>query len=199
MPESRRPAADRLGALVYQVIGRYIAGSVLVAVLAGLVMLIASLALGVPLAPLIARVGRDDEHDPAGRRPARRGAVRAARHDAGRGRPASRALAIFLVYQNIENHVIQPVIVGRAVKLSPPATMVAALIGVSAGGVVGGAVRGADPRRVEGDLPLTRSATSGHRTADAEGRRGEEPAVNIGVSVSRIASLSNSRRRDTRK
>ena len=32
---------------------------------------------------------------------------------------------------------IQPVIVGRAVKLSPPATMVAALIGVSAGGVVG--------------------------------------------------------------
>ena len=46
-------------------------------------------------------------------------------------------LAIFLVYQNIENHVLQPVIVGRAVKLSPPATMVAALIGVSAGGVVG--------------------------------------------------------------
>ena len=34
-------------------IGKYIAGSVLVAVLAGVVMLIASLALGVPLAPLI--------------------------------------------------------------------------------------------------------------------------------------------------
>ena len=32
---------------------------------------------------------------------------------------------------------LQPVIVGRAVKLSPPATMIAALIGVSAGGVVG--------------------------------------------------------------
>ena len=32
---------------------------------------------------------------------------------------------------------IQPVIIGRAVQLSPPATMVAALIGVSAGGVVG--------------------------------------------------------------
>ena len=46
-------------------------------------------------------------------------------------------LAIFLIYQNLENHVLQPVIVGRAVKLSPPATMIAALIGVSAGGVVG--------------------------------------------------------------
>ena len=47
-------------------------------------------------------------------------------------------LAVFLVYQNLENHVLQPVIVGRAVRLSPPATMVAALVGVSAGGVVGG-------------------------------------------------------------
>ena len=46
-------------------------------------------------------------------------------------------IAIFVVYQNVENHVIQPLIVGRAVKLSPPATMVAALVGVSAGGVVG--------------------------------------------------------------
>jgi predicted PurR-regulated permease PerM len=33
--------------------------------------------------------------------------------------------------------VVQPLIVGRAVHLSPPATMVAALVGVSAGGVVG--------------------------------------------------------------
>jgi predicted PurR-regulated permease PerM len=44
---------------------------------------------------------------------------------------------VFLVYQQFENHVIQPVIVGKAVRLSPPATMVAALIGVSAGGVIG--------------------------------------------------------------
>jgi predicted PurR-regulated permease PerM len=41
------------------------------------------------------------------------------------------------VYQQLENHVIQPLIVGRAVHLSPPATMVAALVGVSAGGVIG--------------------------------------------------------------
>ena len=52
------------------------------------------------------------------------------------------ASSIFLVYQNLENHVLQPLIIGRAVQLSPPATMVAALVGVSAGGVVGGAVRG---------------------------------------------------------
>ena len=43
VPESRRPAADRFGALVYQVIGKYIAGSVFVAALAGVVILIAAL------------------------------------------------------------------------------------------------------------------------------------------------------------
>ncbi|MEO6715040.1 MAG: AI-2E family transporter, partial [Mycobacteriales bacterium] len=34
-------------------------------------------------------------------------------------------------------NVIQPIIIGQAVKLSPVATMAAALIGVAAGGVVG--------------------------------------------------------------
>src|SRR5204863_9717308 len=47
-------------------------------------------------------------------------------------------LAIFFIYQNLENHVIQPLIIGRAVNLSPPVTMVAALVGVSAGGLIGG-------------------------------------------------------------
>ena len=45
--------------------------------------------------------------------------------------------AVFLIYMNIENRLIQPLLIGNAVKLSPPATMTAALIGVSAGGVVG--------------------------------------------------------------
>jgi predicted PurR-regulated permease PerM len=46
-------------------------------------------------------------------------------------------LAWFLAWQQLENHVIQPVVVGEAVNLSPPATMLAALIGASAAGVPG--------------------------------------------------------------
>ena len=46
----------------------------------------------------------------------------------------------FILYLQFENHVLGPLIVGRSVKLSPPATMTAALIGVSAGGVVGALV-----------------------------------------------------------
>ena len=136
MPVSRRRTTDRLGVLVYEVIGRYIAGSLLVAVLAGTVMLIASLALGLPLAPLIGVWVAMTNLIP------QIGGLLGAVPFVLLGFTESGAtgvvcLAIFLVYQNIENHLIQPVIVGRAVQLSPPATMIAALIGVSVGGVVG--------------------------------------------------------------
>jgi hypothetical protein len=49
-------------------------------------------------------------------------------------------VAYFLTYQQFENNVLAPLVVGRSVDLSPPATMTAALIGVSAGGVVGALV-----------------------------------------------------------
>jgi putative heme transporter len=40
----------------------------------------------------------------------------------------------------VENNVLSPLIVGKTVDLSPPATMTAALVGVSAAGVVGALV-----------------------------------------------------------
>jgi hypothetical protein len=49
-------------------------------------------------------------------------------------------VAFVVAYQNLENHVIQPAIVGRAVNLSPPATMLAALVGGAAAGVPGALV-----------------------------------------------------------
>ena len=47
-------------------------------------------------------------------------------------------LAIFLVYQQLENHVLQPMIIGRAVRLSPPATMVVTRVEVTLGQAGGG-------------------------------------------------------------
>jgi predicted PurR-regulated permease PerM len=136
VPRRRKADADRLGRLVYDVIGRYIAGSLLVAALAGTVMLVSALLLGIPLAPLIAVwVALTNPIPQLGGFLG--GAVFVTLGFTQGGVVAMIALAIFLVYQNIENHVIQPLIVGRAVELSPPATMVAALVGVSAGGVIG--------------------------------------------------------------
>ena len=139
VPEHRRDTADRIGRLAYRTVGQYFAGSVLVAALAGVVITTAALILGIPLAPLLgAWVTVFNLVPQIG------GAVSAVpfvvlgfTQGAGIG---VACVVIFLVYQNFENNVIQPLIVGRAVDLSPPATMTAALVGVSAAGVVGALV-----------------------------------------------------------
>ncbi len=137
VPKRRRGDADRMGRLVYQVIGRYIAGTLLVAALAGVVMLTGALALDVPLAPLIAVwVAITNPIPQIGGFLG--GAVFVLLAVTQGAVVGVIALAIFLVYQQLENHVLQPLIIGRAVRLSPPATMVAALVGVAAGGLVGG-------------------------------------------------------------
>ncbi|MDQ1450014.1 MAG: hypothetical protein QOC79_2985 [Actinomycetota bacterium] len=137
VPARRRSDADRMGRLVYNVIGRYIAGTLLVAALAGVVMLTGALSLGVPLAPLIAVwVAITNPIPQIG---GFLGGVVFVLLAVTQGAVIGLiALAIFLVYQQLENHVLQPLIIGRAVRLSPPATMVAALVGVAAGGLVGG-------------------------------------------------------------
>jgi predicted PurR-regulated permease PerM len=139
VPAARRPRVDRLGRIVYQTFGSYFAGSLFVAVLAGLVILSTGLLLGVPLAPvaglwatltnLIPQVGGFLGGGFFVLLALTQGPVEAAV-----------ALAVFLAYNNLENHVITPAIVGRAVNLSPPATMLAALVGGAAAGVPGALV-----------------------------------------------------------
>ena len=46
-------------------------------------------------------------------------------------------LAWFVVYQQLENHLLQPLIYGRTVQLSPLAVLVSVLIGAELAGVVG--------------------------------------------------------------
>ena len=136
VPPDRREQADRLALTAYDVVGRYVAGSVSVAILAGVVNLIAGLVLGVPLAPLAAvnvtlwnlvpQIGGFFGALPF--------VLLGFTKSPGTGVACA---VVFVLYMNFENHLIQPLLIGNAVKLSPPVTMTAALIGVSAGGVVG--------------------------------------------------------------
>jgi predicted PurR-regulated permease PerM len=137
VPPRRRPDADRFARLVYDVVGRYIAGTLFMAALAGVVVLVASLALGVPLAPLLAVwVAICNPMPQIG---GFLGAVPFVAFGLTQGAVTGViCLVVFLIYQQTENHLLQPLIIGRAVRLTPPSTMVAALIGVAAGGVIGG-------------------------------------------------------------
>ncbi len=137
VPPRRRPDADRYAGLIYDIVGRYIAGTLFMATLAGVVVLVASLALGVPLAPLLAVwVAICNPMPQIG---GFLGAVPFVAFGLTRGAVTGViCLVVFLIYQQTENHLLQPLIIGRAVRLTPPSTMVAALIGVAAGGVIGG-------------------------------------------------------------
>ncbi|HEX2045529.1 MAG TPA: AI-2E family transporter, partial [Gaiellaceae bacterium] len=46
-------------------------------------------------------------------------------------------IAFFLVYQQLENHILQPVIYGRTVQLSPLVVLVAVLVGAELVGILG--------------------------------------------------------------
>ena len=80
-------------------------------------------------------------------------------------------LILFLVWMNLENHVITPAIVGQAVDLSPPATMLAAIIGGAAAGVPGALV--ATPLVGAHQVPLPRAPLG-------QGPRGASPPVAVG-------------------
>jgi predicted PurR-regulated permease PerM len=52
--------------------------------------------------------------------------------------PAGIAIVVYaIVYQQIENHILQPLIYGRTVQLSPLAVLLAVLVGASLAGVLG--------------------------------------------------------------
>lgn len=139
VPLTHRERADRIGRIVYDAMARYFAGSVSVAVLNGVVILTAGLILGIPLAPLaglwaaitnlIPQIGGFLGGSFFVLLAVTQGAV-----------PGLVALVVFLGYQQFENNVIQPTVIGNAVDLTPPTTMLAALIGGAAAGVPGALV-----------------------------------------------------------
>jgi len=139
VPPLRQQRADEVGQIVYHSFGSYFAGSLLVAVLNGLVTLTFGLALGVPLAPIAALWSTLTNFIPqiGGFLGGSFFVVLALTQS-----PLKAAIAavVFLGYQQFENNVVGPAIVGSAVNLTPPATMLAALVGGAAAGVPGALV-----------------------------------------------------------
>jgi putative heme transporter len=139
VPPGRRERADQIGRIFYRTIGNYFAGSLLVAVLNGLFILMVGLVFGVPLAPLAAIWAMLTNLIP--QIGGFLGGAFFVLLALTQGVPTALiCLALFLLYNQFENHLLQPAIVGRAVDLTPPTTMVAALIGGAAAGIPGALV-----------------------------------------------------------
>ena len=136
LPPARRARADRVGRLLYQTFGNYFGGSVTVAVMAGLWSLIIALIFDVPLAPVAAMWTMVTNVIPqiGGFLGGAFITILALSVDVP---TAIIVCLLFVLYMNFENNVIQPAIVGEAVDLSPPASMLAVLIGGAAAGIPG--------------------------------------------------------------
>ncbi|MBV8304025.1 MAG: AI-2E family transporter [Acidimicrobiia bacterium] len=136
---ARRPRARRLGDLIYQAVGRSAAGAAFTALLQGAVVLGIGLAFGVPLAPLLAANAIFWAFVP------QIGGLLAAAPLVLFGLTEGLATGVavgllFLAWMLFDNHVLHPVIVGRAVHISPLSSLVAVLVGAALGGLVGAIV-----------------------------------------------------------
>jgi predicted PurR-regulated permease PerM len=125
-----------IGNQIYRTVGGYVTGNLLISVIAGVVSTLVLIALGVPYAVALGLLVAILDLIPLA------GATIAAiivvtvgfLHSA----PAGIILLVFFVlYQQIENHIIQPVVYSRTVQLSPLAVLISVLIGAELAGVLG--------------------------------------------------------------
>ena len=134
--DQARERVRRVSADCAKSITGYISGNLLISIICGGLTYAVLKATGVPFAGLIALfVGIADLIPLIG---ATIGAVAALVAAGIHSVTALIAVAIFVVvYQQLENHVLQPVILSRTVKLNPLAVLVAILVGVELAGILG--------------------------------------------------------------
>jgi predicted PurR-regulated permease PerM len=134
-PESRE-RWRAVGHDIYRTVGGYVSGNLLISLIAGGSTAIVLAIMGVPYAIALGLiVGILDLIPLAGATIAAIivGAV-AFLHSVPAGIVV---VAFFIVYQQVENHVLQPVVYGRTVQLSPLAVLISVLIGAELAGVLG--------------------------------------------------------------
>ncbi len=136
MPPSARPRWERVFDGINRTVGGYVTGNLLISLLAGTVAAVTLIVAGVPYAlplavivailDLVPLVGATAALVVCGVAALSEGVVQAVI-----------VVVVLLVYQQLENHVLLPVVYGRTVDLSPLGVLVALLIGAEIAGVLG--------------------------------------------------------------
>jgi predicted PurR-regulated permease PerM len=160
LPERSQPRWRAIGRDVYKTVGGYVTGNLLISLIAGGLTTIVLLAVGVPYAVALGVIVAILDLIPLA------GATIAAvvigtvafLHTVTAGIVV---VIFFIVYQQVENHFLQPVIYGRTVQLSPLAVLVSVLIGAKLAGILG--ALGAIP--VAGAIQVILTDWQRHRAA----------------------------------
>jgi predicted PurR-regulated permease PerM len=136
IPEKSQPRWRAVGRDIYRTVGGYVTGNLLISLIAGSLTTIVLLVLGVPYAVALGLIVAILDLIPlAGATIAMIiiGGV-AFLHSIVAGIVV---VAFFLVYQQLENHILQPVIYNRTVQLSPLVILLSVLVGAQLAGILG--------------------------------------------------------------
>jgi predicted PurR-regulated permease PerM len=137
LPTSARVRWERVGGEIYKTISGYVTGNLVISLIAGVTSTAVLFAVGSDYAIALGLVVAVLDLIPLA------GATIAAiivstvvivEEDIIRGLVV---IAFFIVYQQLENHVLQPLVYGRTVQLSPLAVLCAVLIGAELAGILG--------------------------------------------------------------
>jgi predicted PurR-regulated permease PerM len=136
LPEGSRDRWRGVGDEIYKTVGGYVTGNLFISVIAGITSTLALVALRVPYAVALGLLVAILDLIPLA------GATIAAIIVCSIGFLHSLAAGIilivfFIVYQQIENHLLQPLVYSRTVRLSPLAILISVLVGAEIAGVLG--------------------------------------------------------------
>jgi predicted PurR-regulated permease PerM len=136
LPERSQEKWREIGGDIYKTVGGYVTGNLLISVIAGVSSTIVLLILDVPYAVALGLLVAILDLIPLA------GATLAAIILTAvaflTSIPAGIiVLAFMIVYQQVENHVLQPLVYSRTVQLSPLAILVSVLIGAKIAGILG--------------------------------------------------------------
>jgi predicted PurR-regulated permease PerM len=137
LPDEQQPRWRAIGHDVYRTIGGYVSGNLLISLIAGVAAGLLLFIVGVPYAVALGLVVALLDLIPlAGATIAAIIVVLVAL--AAKSLTAAIVVAVyFVIYQQIENHILQPLVYGRTVQLSPLAVLISVLVGAEVAGVLG--------------------------------------------------------------
>jgi predicted PurR-regulated permease PerM len=136
LPPESQPRWRKVGRDIYQQVGGYVTGNLLISLIAGVLTTLVLLVLGVPYAVALGLIVAILDLIPLA------GATIAAiiigivafLHSIVAGVVV---IVFFILYQQLENHVLQPLVYNRTVALSPLLVLISVLIGAEVAGVLG--------------------------------------------------------------
>jgi predicted PurR-regulated permease PerM len=171
LPDESRDKWRNIGYDIYRTVGGYVTGNLLISVIAGIATTIVLLIMGVPYAVALGvLVAILDLIPLAG---ATLAAIIVSTVAFIDGIPEGIVvLLFFIVYQQIENHLLQPLVYSRTVQLSPLAILISVLIGAKLAGILGALA--AIP--VAGTIQVLLLAWLAER-GKGDGEPGKEPAT----------------------